>query len=59
MFCVAAALNVLDVIFIMFISLLYVANGRWFMSEGLCRLNAWAQQVILKILIVKLKFNTF
>ncbi|KAI1731917.1 7 transmembrane receptor (rhodopsin family) domain-containing protein [Ditylenchus destructor] len=51
-FCVQALINLYDVIIIMFVSLLYVANGQWTFGDFMCKLNAWAQQfVFLKTLL--------
>ncbi|KAI6176454.1 Melanin-concentrating hormone receptor 2 [Aphelenchoides bicaudatus] len=44
--CELAVLNVLDTIFVMFLSLMYVANGSWIFGDGVCRLNTWAQEFI-------------
>ena len=37
---------IVDVLLIMFISLLYLSNGDWYFGDWLCRVNAWAQQFI-------------
>ncbi|KAI1725423.1 7 transmembrane receptor (rhodopsin family) domain-containing protein [Ditylenchus destructor] len=51
-FCVQALINLYDVITIMFISLLFVANGQWTFGDFMCKLNAWSQQfVFLKTLL--------
>uniref|UniRef100_A0A914DIQ0 G-protein coupled receptors family 1 profile domain-containing protein n=1 Tax=Acrobeloides nanus TaxID=290746 RepID=A0A914DIQ0_9BILA len=47
-----ALLNILDTLFIMFISILYLANGQWCFGDILCRINALMQQFIfLKTLL--------
>ena len=43
--CSAAVLNILDSIFITFLSLLYIANTSWNFGDGLCRVNTFFQQV--------------
>ncbi|VDM41240.1 unnamed protein product [Toxocara canis] len=45
LFCNVALLNIVDILAGMFVSLLFVANGSWFFSKGLCRFNAAVQQV--------------
>lgn len=53
MLCVASFLNILDVVFITFMSLLYIANTTWIFGEALCRMNTFFQQFIfLKMLFV-------
>jgi hypothetical protein len=44
MLCQLGILNALDTILIMFVSLLYVANGSWTFGDFICRLNTWAQE---------------
>lgn len=46
MLCQLGVLNAIDTIFIMFVSLLYVANGSWTFGDIVCRLNTWAQEFV-------------
>lgn len=43
--CVGGIFNIFDAIFITFLSLLYIANTIWNFGDGLCRTNAFFQQV--------------
>ncbi|VDK45840.1 unnamed protein product [Anisakis simplex] len=46
LFCNLAALNIVDTVAGMFMSLLFVANGKWPFSDALCHFNAALQQFV-------------
>ncbi|KAE9553711.1 hypothetical protein FO519_003066 [Halicephalobus sp. NKZ332] len=51
--CSAGGINILDSIFVTFLSLLYIANTSWSFGNNLCRVNTFFQQfVTLKMLFL-------
>uniref|UniRef100_A0AC35U532 G_PROTEIN_RECEP_F1_2 domain-containing protein n=1 Tax=Rhabditophanes sp. KR3021 TaxID=114890 RepID=A0AC35U532_9BILA len=58
--CSVLVINALDVIFVIFISLLHVANGgEWIFGNTVCRINAIAEQFVLIAMLIALLVLAF